>query len=156
MLRKSIKISPRITVGPQPSEEMLEGLAEQGFKSVMNLSKKGELGQVLNPIEEQAAVVELGMEYIHIPTSLSTVKESQIEEACRMLGELPTPIYIHCRIGQRCGPFAMIYHAMRKKLSPQQALIKAEKLGLEWRAPMISKMLINYLEKHGDTAKQNA
>ena len=156
MIRKPIRISPNITVGPQPSHEMLEKLSAQGFKSVINLSKKGELGQILNPDEELDSTAGLGMKYAHIPISLSTVKESQIAEFCKTIEELPGPIYIHCRIGQRCGPLAMIYHAIRKKLDSQQTLLRAEKLGLQWQAPMISRLITSYLDKHYEAMESNA
>ena len=147
MLDTPIRISPRITVGPQPLEEKdLEKLASKGFKTVVNLSKKGELEQQFDPVQEGQIVESLGMDYLHLPLSLSNVKSRDIEDFCLKLGEADTPAYVHCRIGQRSSPLSLIYHAIAKRLTAEQVLKKAQKLGFKWEAPMIPAMVSRYLK----------
>ncbi len=37
-----MRINEQLTVGPQPTEEQLKHIAEEGFKSVVNLRMPGE------------------------------------------------------------------------------------------------------------------
>ena len=152
MIDSPIKISRRITVGPQPTQQLLERLAKRGFKTIVNLSRKGELDQVFQPEEEKELVEELGMEYLHVPVSLSNIKDSQIEEFCQSLETMPPPAYVHCRIGQRAGPLSLIFHAMHKRLTADQVLEKGEALGLELQAPMIATIVRQYLRRKREAA----
>ncbi len=152
MIHSPIRLSDKITVGPQPAASDLKDLAEKGFKTVINLSKKGELGQELKPAEEGEEVEALGMAYCHMPLSLTSVKSEHIEEFCREVGEAKTPVYVHCRIGQRSGPFSLIYYAIKRKLSPEQALKRAEKLGIRCSAPMLTSLISNFLKNKLESA----
>ncbi len=147
MLDAPLKISRRLTIGIQPSDEKIESLADSGYKTVINLSKKGELGQALTPEEEGKLVNEHGMTYIHLPMSLSNLKDKQIDEVCTALADAKQPVYLHCRVGQRAVPLGFIYHALRKKLSTPTLLEKAEKLGIDWHAPMLLDTVTRYLGK---------
>ncbi len=151
-LSKPIKIGKNIVVGPAPTEEMLEKLAERGCKAVVNLSKKGELNQPMNPDDEGSAVEELGMAYIHLPVTLSTVKDDHVNQFCELMDEAQRPIYVHCRIGQRAIPFSLIYHALKRKLSPEKLFKKAEKLGVAWEAPFIRNLVAKHVKKGVEAA----
>lgn len=146
MIHSPIRLSDVITVGPQPAAGDLKKLADKGYKTIINLSKKGELGQEFKPSEEGEEVEALGMSYCHMPLSLTSVKSEDIEEFCREVGEAKSPVYVHCRIGQRSGPFSLMYYAAKRKLSPEQALKKAEKLGIRCSAPMLISMVSNFLK----------
>ncbi len=152
MIQSPIKVSEKLTVGSQPSEELLQQLADSGFKSVINLSRKGELDQIFQPEEEGEIVANLGMKYLHVPISLSNVKDTDIAEFCAAMENTPSPVYVHCRIGQRSGPLSLIYHAMRRKLSAEKVLEKGERLGLKWSAPMIANIVQQYLGKRKEAA----
>lgn len=140
-------------MGPQPTDEgELENLASRGFKTVVNLTKKGELEQTFRPEEEGELVESYGMDYLHIPCSLSSLKDKDIEEFCERLSDAQTPAYVHCRIGQRSGLLSLIYHALRKKMSTEQILDKAQRLGFRWQAPMITDAISRYLHKQSAAA----
>lgn len=148
MLDTNIRISKRITVGPSINNEKLEKLASKGFKTIINLSKKGEIRQVVKPCEEEEIVNELGLKYIHHPLSMSSLKDVHIDEFCRLVKEAEGPIFVHCSLGQRSFPLAMIAHALNKKLSAAQVFEKAEKLGVSWNAPFMRKLVEVYLHRN--------
>ena len=150
-IEKVLKLSKTLSVGPAPTAEMIETLAERGYKSVINLSKKGELNQPMSPEEEGTAVKESGMSYIHHPVTLSSVKDEQIAEFCEMVDKAEGPIYVHCRIGQRAIPFGLICHALRKKLSTEKLLKRAEKLGIKWDVPFIRDLVLKYLKQAAES-----
>ena len=59
---------------------MIEELSRRGFRAVVNLSRKGELDQVLNPEQEEIEVTSFGMRYVHLPVSILSLKPTQADE----------------------------------------------------------------------------
>ena len=136
-----IRVSNKITVGPQPDNALLQELAERGFKTIINLCNEGELGEKVSPEEEGRKAEKLGMRYIHLPVSVSRMNSKHVQRFCDSISEEITPVYVHCRLGQRSGPFAMIYHGIKRRLSPDATMEKAWKLGFQWKAPMIESFI---------------
>lgn len=147
MLRRKLKISRELTVGPHLDEDGLQELAKKGYKTIVNLCKKGELDQPLSPKEEAVKTEELGMEYVHVPISIKDLKSQHIDALCKELSETEKPVYLHCRIGQRSSTVGLIYHAIRKDLSVRRTLTKARKLGLSWNAPILQAFIEKYIER---------
>ena len=65
-----MKINDEVTVGPQPSEEVINQLNQQGFKTVVNFRTDGEDEQPLSPDAEGKTVTAAGMEYISLSLKL--------------------------------------------------------------------------------------
>lgn len=146
MRDEPIDISKHITVGPQIGEEELDFLAKKGFKTIINLSKKGELNLKLSPEEEAELVEQAGLDYIHLPVSLANMKDAQIKEFCQEVEAADKPVYVHCRLGQRSEPLSIIYHAIRKGLDPERSIERAQKLGFKWTAPFIPSLVERYIK----------
>ena len=153
MISDPVKISKHITIGPQPSEEQLEKLASRGFKTVVNLCKKGELGQQFSPEEEGEKVESLGMHYVHIPVSMNNLKDELVDRFYSELTDSDIPIFVHCRIGQRSGVFGLLYHALRKEITPDQVFKRAEKLGVSPNAPILRSFIESYLNKRAEAVQ---
>ena len=149
MLEDPIQITKNVTVGPDPGEAFIEYITAKKFKSIVNLSGKGEFGQKYSPDEEEALLKSeaSGVKYLHRPLSVSRLNNEDFDELCAALNDLPKPIYIHCRAGQRALPLALIYHAVKKKLTGDQVLRKATELGIDWKAPMLPAFIKAYLSK---------
>jgi uncharacterized protein (TIGR01244 family) len=147
LLDSHYDISKRITAGSQPeSREDIEQLVKKGFKTIVNLSKAGEIDQVFKPDEEQEIVESLGLDYVHLPVSLSNVKDQDILNFCELVAETKGRVFVHCRIGQRAEPFSLIFHGKAKNLSAEQALEKGKQLGLVWDAPILSSLVTRFLK----------
>jgi uncharacterized protein (TIGR01244 family) len=149
---KRVRLSPHITIGPQLSPDEWEELAHKGFRTVVNLSRKGELDQVV-PEDEERIVTERGMAYLHFPVSVSAMGTRHVDEFLAEAGELETPMYIHCRLGQRSAPFALILHAVRKRLTLPTLKKRAAQHGLVWRSPFLNGFVERYfavLEERDD------
>ena len=58
------KVSDEFSAGGQPTPETLQNLANEGFKSVINLRSVDETG-VLSDEQQQAEAA--GLEYVNIP-----------------------------------------------------------------------------------------
>lgn len=149
---KIVKISREISVGPHPDRDGLESLKKKGFHTIVNLSAKGELGEVLTPDEEAESAAEFGLGYLHIPISLSSLKTRHIDDFVSALQGQQGPFYIHCRLGQRSQPLGMIYHAICKGLSRPVVEEKATKLGITPEAPFIYDFMMRYVENAAESA----
>ena len=83
------RINDQLTVGAQPTEEQLKQLAEEGFKSVVNLRMSGEKEQPLSPDEEGEKVRDLGLEYVHIPVPMTAMQPEQVDRFRKEVKRLP-------------------------------------------------------------------
>lgn len=145
---KETRISEYVTIGPQPTTiEEFEVLQFRGFRTIFCLSRKGELDQILKPEEEERLAEDAGIEFVHLPVSLNTLKYDHVDEFVHEVREHEMPTYIHCRIGQRSAPFALLFHALRRGMDAERVLMKARELNLKWRAPMITDFMKNYLAR---------
>jgi uncharacterized protein (TIGR01244 family) len=143
-----IKINERITVGAQPGEEQLGGLAREGFKSIINLRTAGEPEQPLSPEQEGERVRAEGMEYVHIPVSTKEMKAEQVDQFRRELGRLPGPVFVHCHKGKRAGAFAMMHTAVEADMTGEQTLQRAEQMGFECDTPELKEFVTGYIDRH--------
>ena len=99
-MEKSMKISDQVTVGAQPSEDQLQQLGEQGFKSVVNFRTEGEEDQPLSPQAEGEKVKTGGLEYLHIPVSMKAMGPELVDQFREKFADLPKPVYAHCKSGK--------------------------------------------------------
>lgn len=153
-MKDQIKISEDITSARQPSEEEIKNLAQQGFKSVINLRTSGEEDQPLSPQEEGELVKRLGMQYLNIPVSSKEVpKPEQIDKFRNAVECMPKPIYAHCHRGKRSGAFSMIDLALKQGMTGEEALQKATSMGFECDIPQLKDFFINYINQHTTAAK---
>jgi uncharacterized protein (TIGR01244 family) len=132
------KISEDLTAGGQPDAETIHQLAEQGFKSIVNLRSPTEAG-TLN--DEQQRAEAAGLQYVNVPLSSS---EPNAELTLKVLAELetlPTPVFLHCGAGARGGALALIALATQQGLNREQVLAKAEELGISPEQPHLQSFL---------------
>lgn len=148
MMANRIEMDERVTVGPQPSEEELKELAEEGFKSVVNFRTAGEEDQPLGPDEEAARVRSLGMAYLHVPVSMDSMEAEQADRFREKFRELPKPVYAHCKSGKRAGAFVMMHTASEEGLSGEKALEQAEQMGFACDVESLKKFVKRYIDEH--------
>jgi uncharacterized protein (TIGR01244 family) len=79
----------RITVAGQPTEEELRGLRARGFGTIINNRLAEELP------EPESAKVELGVTYVEIPFTGSTLSREHIEETRAVLARAPGEVLMH-------------------------------------------------------------
>ncbi|MBI4456708.1 MAG: tyrosine-protein phosphatase [Acidobacteria bacterium] len=112
--------------GGQPSQVGFHLLKEKGVKTVINLRPEG---------DEEKAVQELGMQYVHIPlSSLKRVPDGAIQAFLQVVGDPANyPIFVHCRRGaDRTGMMVGIYRIAFQGWDGRQAYEEARKIGMRW------------------------
>jgi uncharacterized protein (TIGR01244 family) len=147
-MQDCIKVSDRITVGAQPTPTQIERLAQEGFKTIVNLRTSGEEDQPLSPDAEGDRVRQLGLHYLHIPVSAKALGAEQVDQFRQELSRLPAPMFVHCATGKRSGAFVMMHMAVEAGMSGDETLEKAAQMGFECDVPELKEFVENYVDRH--------
>lgn len=148
-MRGSIRVTSRYVVGnTQPDRRMLEDLARQGFRTVVNLRKTAEPGAIPDPEQEGREARNLGLVYIHFPVDAQDLDHETVDRFRDAMIELPGPIFVHCSTGKRSGAFVMMAVGTEEHLSGAEAVRRADQLGLDLKAPDLRNFVETYVETH--------
>lgn len=102
-------ISADFAVAGQLDAAALAGLAESGFKSVINNRPDGEGGrQQPSARELEQSARAAGLEYAHLPVTMTSIAPADIAGFRALLASLPKPILAFCASGKRS---ALLYEA---------------------------------------------
>jgi uncharacterized protein (TIGR01244 family) len=147
-MRERVPVSKDVTAGTQPAPEQLPELYLEGFRSVVNLRAAGEKGETMSPEIEAEAAREAGLAYLHLPVPMGDMRFEQADEFRGRLQHLPKPAYVHCGGARRAGAFAMIAWAMQENATGEQALAKADEIGLPLDTPELRQFVLGYVDAH--------
>lgn len=143
-----IRINDDLSVDTgQPTRDDLERLAQEGFKTVVNLRTAGEQNQPLSPEAEGEVIRKAGLDYLHIPVASTDPQPEQVDQFREKLAELPGPVLVHCASGRRSGAFAVIQLASQEGLSGEEALARVQRLGFDWKSPELEGFVRQYLDQ---------
>ena len=121
------KINNQLTIAPQLSLEQLKQIAQEDFKSVLNLRSPDETGFLSS---EQQEAESLGLFYLNIPVNLEAINNDVITEVLKQINQLPKPILVHCDSAIRAAALVLIYIDTQQGATLEQACNKAKQLGL--------------------------
>ena len=137
------KISERISVGGQPTEDDLKLLKAEGFTAIINLRRDGEQNQPLDPAEEGAVAKASGPAYFHIPVNSSDPQREQVEAVKAALAQAKGPVFVHCQGGGRACTFALL--ASEPNATPDQMMARSEAAGFPVTNPASQKFVQDIL-----------
>jgi uncharacterized protein (TIGR01244 family) len=121
-------IDERVATGGQPTDAAFAKLAENGYRSVLNLRTASE-GVDLK--HEQEVVEKAGMRYVSVPFVSSAPKPEQVDEFIKAVKDKNNqPMLIHCGSANRVGALWMIYRVVDQGWPEEKALEEATKIGL--------------------------
>ena len=120
--------------------EVMAGLKENGFVSIINFRTDGERGET-NDAGKVAAEVA-GLKYFHLPFRQPSV---EVTEAFLETVSAPAnqPAYIHCGSANRVGAMWLIKRVKVDGWSVKNATIEAEAIGL--RSARLKKFALEYV-----------
>lgn len=148
---QTMKINDQVSVGGQPSEEELQKLGQQGFKSIVNFRTEGEEEQPLSPHAEGEKVQGMNMDYLHIPVSMKAMGPELVDQFREQYPDLPKPVFAHCKSGKRAGAMVMMHMAVEQGMSGDQTLQKAKEMGFECDKPELEQFVRQYVDSHTQT-----
>lgn len=147
-MAQQMKVNSDVTVGPQPTENEIQKLGNQGFKSVVNFRTDGEDQQPLSPEAEGEVVDAAGMQYLNIPVSMQSMGSELVDRFREKYAELPKPVFAHCKSGKRAGAMVMMHVAVEQGMSGEETLQKAKEMGFECDQPQLEQFVRQYVDSH--------
>jgi uncharacterized protein (TIGR01244 family) len=147
-MKEPIQVSDRLFSGDQPSEEDLQRLASAGFRSIINLRKSGEPNQPISPEAEQKYAEANGLNYVSVPVSTSELGPEHVARLSSTIEALPTPIFLHCAVGQRAAALAILCEGIGSGVSGDDLLRDASAKGIR----IADKSLIRFVQSVAEGA----
>jgi uncharacterized protein (TIGR01244 family) len=95
--------------------------------------------------DERSVVRGLGMRYVSLPFTASTLEDSIVERFISEMESRSEPMLLHCKSGNRVAALWAMYEIRALDVDPELAVARARELGL--RSPE----LIGYI---GDWARR--
>ncbi|MEO1209082.1 MAG: sulfur transferase domain-containing protein [Cyanobacteria bacterium J06638_20] len=121
------KINDELAIAGQVGLEQLLDLADEGFRSVVNLRSPQERGFLW---DEEPKAALLALTYLNRPMTLDDINDERLLSLFRQIGDLPKPLLIHCDTGIRSALIVLMYLAIQHGATPRQAFQQAQTLGL--------------------------
>jgi len=99
LLGNGVLVEEGVLAGGQPTVEQLYGLAEAGYRTVINMRLPDEQGNTQAPSVESA-----GMTYVSVPLEgAAGLSEERAKAFADALAEAERPVVVHCGSGNRVG-----------------------------------------------------
>jgi uncharacterized protein (TIGR01244 family) len=121
------KINDELAIAGQISSHQLQQIADEGYKSVLNLRYLDEKGLW---DQEQEKTEFLGLHYVHLPIKNVEISHQTALQVFQVIRLLPKPILIHCDNSMRSAAIVLLYIATKQGITFEIALQKTIKLGL--------------------------
>ncbi|MEH1944412.1 MAG: sulfur transferase domain-containing protein [Nostoc sp.] len=121
------KINDELAIAGQITLDQLKQIADEGYKSVLNLRFLDETGLLAN---EQEKTEFLGLYYLNFPTKIEDINYQGTLHICQTITTLPKPTLIHCDNSIRSAAIVLLYIAIKQGITFENALQKIISLGL--------------------------
>jgi len=128
--------------GAQPNGQDYANLAALGVKTIIDLTKDGNLA-------EASLARAAGMHFVRIPMTTRVVPTpDQIAEFLRIVSDPGNqPVYVHCQGGRhRTGVMTAVYRLTKDRWTPDQAFaeMKKYKFGADFLHPEFKSFVYGY------------
>jgi len=139
------KVDAVVACGGATETSALEGLAKDGFKSVINLRQATENNA--NVDQNAARAKELGLKYIHIPFNAQQPDPKVIDQFLAAIADKGNqPVYVHCGSASRVGSVWLVKRVLQDGWTVEKATEEAKLIGL--RGEPLEKFALDYIAAH--------
>jgi uncharacterized protein (TIGR01244 family) len=139
------KVDAVVACGGATETSALEGLAKDGFKSVINLRTATE--QNANIEQNAARAKELGLKYIHIPFNTQQMDPKVIDQFLAAVADKSNqPAFVHCGSASRVGSVWLAKRVIQDGWTIEKATEEAKAIGL--RGEPLEKYALDYIAAH--------
>jgi uncharacterized protein (TIGR01244 family) len=121
------KINDELAIAGQITLYQLQQLADDGYKSVLNLRSPDEQGSLE---KEQEKVELLGLQYINFPINIDEINQQAALKVFQIINLLSKPTVIHCDDSIRSAVIVLLYIATKQGIAFEKALQQTINLGL--------------------------
>ena len=139
------KVDAVVACGGATETSALDGLAKDGFKSVINLRLASEANA---NIELNAAHARsLRLNYIHIPFNAQQPEPRVLDEfLAAIANKANQPAYVHCGSANRVGAVWLVKRVVQDGWTVEKATEEAKLIGL--RSEPLEKFALSYIASH--------
>ena len=139
------KVDAVVACGGATETSALEGLAKDGFKSVINLRLATENNANID--QNAARAKELGLKYIHIPFNGQQPDPTVIDKFLAAIADKSNqPVYVHCGSASRVGSVWLVKRVLQDGWPVDKATEEAKAIGL--RGEPLEKFALDYIAAH--------
>jgi uncharacterized protein (TIGR01244 family) len=139
------KVDAVVACGGATETSALDGLAKDGFKSVINLRLATEANANIEVNAVQAK--SLGLNYIHIPFSTQQLDPKVIDQfLAAIANKANQPAYVHCGSASRVGAVWLVKRVLQDGWTIDKATEEAKLIGL--RSEALEKFALEYIASH--------
>ena len=112
------QVNDRLACSGQPTEEQLKGIADQGYKVIINLALTGTKYSLP---DEAKSVADLGLIYRHIPIQFDSPQLSELKEFLTLIQQHANEkTLVHCAANYRASCFTGLYLLATRQLSQDE------------------------------------
>ena len=139
------KVDAVVACGGATETSALDGLAKDGFKSVINLRLATEANANIELNAAQAKT--LGLKYIHIPFNTQQLDPKVIDQFLAAIADKSNqPAYVHCGSASRVGAVWLAKRVLQDGWTIEKATEEAKLIGL--RSEALEKFALEYVASH--------
>lgn len=139
---------PRVMAAGQPTGEQLQLLAEEGYKTIIDLRAPEEP----HGVDEPEAARLNGMAYVNIPVTLETLDQATIDKFLEAMKTAKRPLVLHCTGSVRVGALYYAWLVLEEDVPPRAAMAKAKAAGL--RHPELAQKIEKLVSERQAPAKK--
>src|SRR5688500_4492684 len=139
------KVDAVVACGGATETSALDGLAKDGFKSVINLRLASEANA---NIELNAAHARSpGLNYIHVPFNAAQPEPKVLDQfLAAIANKANQPAYVHCGSANRVGAVWLVKRVLQDGWTIEKATEEAKLIGL--RSEPLEKFALAYIAAH--------
>jgi len=139
------KVDAVVACGGATETAALEGLKNDGFKTVINLRLPTEQGANLD--ENAARAKALGLNYLNLPFNGQSPDPKVVDAfLAAVANKANQPVYIHCGSASRVGAVWLVKRVLQDGWPVDKATEEAKMIGL--RSEPLEKFALSYIETH--------
>jgi len=110
----------------QPTGEQIQLLAEDGYKTLIDLRAPEEP----HGFDEPEAARENGLTYVNIPVNPATLDQATLDRFLKAMERAERPLLLHCGTSNRAAGLLYAWLVLERGVAPQDALKRAKAAGL--------------------------
>ena len=139
------KVDAVVACGGATETNALNGLAKDGFKSVINLRLATEANANIDL--NAAHAKSLGLNYIHIPFNGAQPDPKAVDQfLASIANKANQPVFVHCGSASRVGGMWLVKRVLQDGWPIDKAIEEAKLIGL--RNEPLEKFALNYIATH--------
>jgi len=117
---------PGVLTAGQPTGEQVQLLAEDGYKTVLDLRTPAEP----RGFDEVEAARQNGLAYLNVPVNAATLDQATLDRFIAAMKKAQRPVLIHGGGDSRVGALWYAWLVLEKRKPPVEALTQAKAAGL--------------------------